>query len=332
MANKPSKLGSITDRPKKSRRQREEAEVEETYEDETILDVYERPKSAKELFLQICVIVLVVAFLMTSGMVCAVAPTPQGQDPAQAAVKVDEIAQQIEKYSTDLQKNPNDVATLANLGYYLGQKAANMQPGADDTARMTELATAEGYLRKALEQDPNYAFAQTELGKNLLMQNNYEEAGKFLESALEDAEKSVNSEDEKTKNEAVNRKAELTRLLAYSDVQQGKPEDALAKLDTVLELKPGDANLYVMRSQIHRQMGNLDAARKDIAIVIDIGQKTGNQQTAALGQALMEDINRPAVTPSPAATGSAAPAANATPTADATPVVADSTPQPTPSP
>lgn len=318
MANKPSKLGSLTDRPKKSRKREEEIDIENTYEDETILDVYERPRTKKEVFLQIATAILVVAFLMTSGMMCVVGGggsngAPNG-DPNQPVQQIDDTAQQIERYSKELQEKPGDVAVLANLAYYLGQRASNLEPTEENKqSRMTDLALAEGHLRKALETDPNYAFAQSELGKNLLMQENYEEARKFLEVAKSSTDEGIASDDEKTKNEATNRRAEIIRLLAIADVSEGKVAEALVLTNQALELKPGEPNLYLQRYQIFMQMGDKESARKDLMTLIDVGQKTRNQQAAAIGQALLEQMNKEEAAPAPS--GSPAPVPSASPSA-----------------
>lgn len=302
MANKPPKIGSLTDRPKKSRRNDEEIDIENTYEDETILDVYEKPKSARELFLQIAVMVLTVAFVVTSSAMCIVTPpAPQQGDPQQAQQQqIDDTAQQIERYSKELNEKPDDVATLANLGFYLGKRAGSTMPTEENkVARMTDLATAEGHLRKALEIDPKYTFAQMELARNLLMQEKSEDARTFISAALVDVDAMLNSEDEKEKNKAVNNKVELLRLLAGADISEQNYDDALPKLNQAIELKQGDANLYISRSQVLQLMGDKEGATKDLETVIEIGQMTQNPQIAAIGQALLEQLNNPQPAPTP---------------------------------
>ncbi len=326
MANKPSKIGSLTDRPKKSRNKQEEAEVENTYEDETILDVYEKPKSAKELFLQIAVMILTVAFVVTSSAMCIVSP-PAQQNPQQAQQQqVDDTAQQIENFSKKLNENPEDVATLANLGFYLGKRAGNTMPTEENkVSRMTDLATAEGHLRKALEIDPKYTFAQMELARNLLMQEKSEEARTFINDALAGVEEKLSSDDEKEKNKALNNKVELIRLLAGADISEQKYSEALPRLDEAIGLKPGDANLYISRSQVYQLLGDKEKATKDLEIVIEIGQKTQNPQVAAFGQALLEQLNNPQPAPTPGA--SEAPATSETPAAvSETPAAVSETP------
>lgn len=329
MANKPPKIGSLTDRPKKGRNKQEEAEVENTYEDETILDVYEKPKSAKELFLQIAVMVLTVAFVVTSSAMCIVTPpAQQGNQQTQQQQQVDDTAQQIERYSKELNEKPDDVATLANLGFYLGKRAGNTMPTEENkVSRMTDLATAEGHLRKALEIDPKYTFAQMELARNLLMQEKSEEARTFINGALEGVEEKLGSDDEKEKNKALNNKVELIRLLAGADISEQKYSEALPRLDEAITLKPGDANLYISRSQVYQLLGDKEKATKDLEIVIEIGQKTQNPQIAAFGQALLEQLNNPQPAPTPGA--SEAPATSETPAAvSETPSAVSETPAP----
>ncbi len=278
-------------------------------------------KTPKDIIIQIGVGILVVAFLMTSGLVCVL---PDQGEPVQQAQtqQVDETTVQIQQYSKQLEKDPNDAVARANLGYYQGIKASGM-PSTPETEseQKTLLLTAEDNLRKSLETDPNYGFAQLELGRNLLMQEKLDEAATFIAMGMKDAEGKLTSSDEKVMNEGKNQKAELLRLSSVVALQQGKSDEALAKLSEVVELKPGDPAIYIQRAQMHRQLGDKDSARKDLNIVVDIGQKTGNQQAVVIGQALLEDMDKPATQATPEAVVSpSAPATSATP-AKATPVV-----------
>lgn len=279
-------------------------------------------RSPKDIIIQIGVGILVVAFLMTSGLVC-VLPDQAEQVQQSPTEQVDETTVQIQQYSKQLEKDPNDAVARANLGYYQGIKAVGMPATPEsETEKKTLLLTAEDNLRKSLEKDPNYGFAQLELGRNLLMQEKLDEAATFISMGMKDAEEKLTSSDEKVMNEGKNQKAELLRLSSVVALQQGNNEEALAKLSEVIEIKPGDPSVYIQRAQVHRQLGDNDSARKDFNTVVDIGQKTGNQQAVVIGQAMLEDMDRPATpaTPEAAASPDAAsttPATSATPTAPA---------------
>lgn len=258
------------------------------------------PRTGRDRIIQIGVLILIVLFALPfllpaltgfSGPSDAEIERRQQQ---QQVSQLSELDLQIKQYSEQLAKDPKDGPTLANLGYYMTQKAANMPAiDGDDTERMTMLATSEKYLRDALEQDPDYAFAQQELAKNLMIQGKNDEAGELINKGLAAADEDLKSEDEKVVNAAKARKMELLRLSAVSDAEAKNFESALEKMTQVVELNPGEANSYIVRSRLHQEMGNKDLARKDLELVVDMGQKMGNQQLAAFGQQMIEELDNP---------------------------------------
>lgn len=283
------------------------------------------PRTARDRLIQFGVIFLILAFLLPA-ITCAVVQPPAADPDAEQnqQAQQDEVEEGIQRFSKELAEKPNDPAVLANLGYYTNMKAARTMPGedGDNTARMTLLATAEKYLRDSLAQDSEYGFAQSELAKNLLLQDKREEASTLIASGLEDVEGDLGSEDEKTANDAKGRKVELLKMSASMDIQDGNEQAALEKMNQVLELKPGDPSLYLARADIHKAMGNKDAAREDLNTVVNIGQQMGNQQAVMIGQFMIEQLDAPAPTATPgAATAPATPAAAApaTPAPVATP-------------
>lgn len=282
--------------------------VEITQED---FDVEWTPprRTARDRLIQFGVIFLIVAFLLPA-VTCAITPTPE-IDPQQQQAQQDEVEQSIQRYSKELEENPNDPTTLANLGFYTNMKALRIE---DEAQRMTLLATSEKYLRDALAQDANYGFAESELAKNLTMQDKNEEASELIESGLAKVETEINSEDEQTATSATARKVELLKIASTLDLRAGQDDAAIEKLNQVVELKPGDPALYLARAELLVKSGDKEAALQDYNTVVNIGQALGNQNMVMVGQMMIEQLNNPAPEPTPEAEEAPpAPEATATP-------------------
>ena len=279
------------------------------------------PRTARDRLIQFGVGFLILCFLLPA-VTCAVSRSPQTDPDQQQAQQVDEVEQNIQRFSKQLAEDPNNAATLANLGYYTNIKAARTE---DQTEKMTLLATSEKYLRDSLAQDAEYGFAQSELAKSLMLQDKNDEAAELLNKGLEKAEADLNSDDEKTAADAKARKGELLRLSSTLDVRAGNNEAAIEKLNQVVDLKPGDPVNYMARAELNTQLGNKDAAVEDYNTVVTIGQQTGNQQMVMVGQMMIEQLKNPAPEMTPGAV--VTPGAEAAPEAAATPAA---TPEATP--
>lgn len=295
----------MSNRPLKKKK-----DIPEITEEDFEVEFVRRDATTKDWFIRIGVGILVVAFLMTSGIVCVLPDPPKPADNPQQQQQVDENEEMIQRYSKELAEKPNDAAVLANLGYYTSLKAGNMfgEDEAVKNQRMTLLVTAEEYLRKSLTQDPDYGFAKTELARNLVLQEKVEEAKGFIESALTGVEDDLKSDDEQVSSKAKSQKVNLLRLAATVDYTEGKKDEAIDKMAQVIELKPGDPQSYMQRGQMYAEAGNKDAARKDYEILLDIGQKTQNRNAVAIGQMLLQQLDGP-----PPSEASATPAASPTP-------------------
>lgn len=266
--------------------------VEITQED---FDVEWTPpkRGARDRLIQIGVMILIIAFLLPA-VTCAVIPDADpAQEQQQEALQQNPIEQQIQLYSKQLQSDPNNSAALANLGYYTTFKALTMAPDGEENKRKTTLVTAEKYFRDALKQDPDYTFATAELARNLMLQDKNEDAQKLLDEALEKVEPRLNSSDDAELNEAKSDKINLLTMAAELDVRGKKVEDALAKMTQAIELKPGDAKLYLARAQVHMTAGEKDAARADLEKGVDIGQKIGDREAVQQGQSMIEALDAP---------------------------------------
>lgn len=263
--------------------------VEITQED---FDVEWTPpkNSARDRIIQFGVLFLIIAFLLPA-VTCAVVPDPETNP--QQPIQQNPIEQQIKVFSKQLADNPDDAAALANLGYYTTIKAIMMDPNDPDNARMTTLVTAEKYLRDAVAKDPEFTFATAELGRNLMLQEKNDEAATLVEEALVKVEPKLSSEDETKLNEAKADKIKLLTLSAELDVRKKKFADALGKMTQAIEVKPGDAKLYLHRAQVYMTAGDMKAARADMEKGVDIGQKTGDQSAVKQGQQMIESLDKP---------------------------------------
>lgn len=321
----------MSNRPMKNKKK---VVVEEQLEPEV---EYRPPgRTGRDVVVQVGVTMLIIAFILAPmlGLFFSDSTDAAQQQAQQQQQQADDDEQQIKRYSEELAKDPNNAVTLANLGYYTTMKAGKLQMmGQDETQAKTLMAQAEGYLRKSLEKDPSYGFAQSELAKNLLLQDKHEEAKEFIEQGLKDADAGLKSEDTKVATEAKARKAELLNMAAFMDFKAGSVDGAIAKMDEVIALTPGNAELYQRRASYYMEKGDKDSAKKDLATMVDIGQKTGNQQAAMIGQMMLEQIDKPPVTVTPGVSGSPAPAASGAPAAtQPTPIPAANVPLATPAP
>jgi hypothetical protein len=292
-------------------------------------------RSSRDLIIQVGVSILILSFVLAPMLVFVFTDTPAPAPPQQQQ-QADDTEQQIKHYSSELAKNPNDPAALANLAYYTTQKAMRLPPTPEsENQRMTLLKEAEGNFRKALDKDSKYGFAQAELARNLIFQKNFEEAGSFIDQALKDAEESVASADEKGAAEARSRKVQLLGLAAGLTAEKGDVPGAILKINEAIALEPGNPQLYKQRAIMHYQNKDKDSAKKDLTTMVDIGQKSGDQNAAMEGQMMLQMLEQPAPTATPGAVAtpvpgtSGSPAATtsvATPAAVATPVTQPATP------
>lgn len=250
------------------------------------------PRTARDRIIQVGVLILIGAFLLPA-ITCAKfsgANNQAAQKQQQQQQQQDPIEQQIKQYAQQVAANPKDPAALANLGLYTTFKAAQQS---DEKEKMTLLVTAEKYLRDALAQDENYALATRELARNLYLQDKKDKAQEVIDAALTKADEQMASKDEKEVNAAKSSKVDLLNLSAAIVADQGNKEEALKKLGEAIELKPGEPSLYLTRAQFKVQFGDKEAAKKDIATAVDIGQKIGDQQSVARGQQMMEALDNP---------------------------------------
>jgi tetratricopeptide (TPR) repeat protein len=269
-------------------------------------------KTSKDIIIQVGVVILILSFFLAPMLVFALSPAPLPAEQQQTR-QVDDTEEQIKHFSAELTKNPNDAASMANLAFYTTKKAVQMPPTPDnENLRQTLLKEAEGNFRKALENDPDYGFAQAELARNLIFQKNFDEASTFIDQALKGAEAGISSSDATVAADAKARKAQMVGMSASLLAERGDMRGAITKLTEVIELTPGNPQLYKQRAVMHFQNNDKDAARADLTTMVDIGQKSRDQNAVAEGQMMLQMLDQPVATPTP---GAATPATGTTPAA-----------------
>lgn len=294
----------MSNRPLKNKKK---VVVEEEHEQDHEVEYRPRGKTSKDIVVQIGVTVLICSFVLAPMLVFVLSPsTPTAPTQQQQAQQQDDTDNQIKTYSEEVTRNPGDPAALANLAFYTTQKATRLAPSPEnETQRMTLLKEAEGNFRKALEKDAAYGFAQAELARNLIFQKNYAEATAFIDQAMKTADTKIAGEDKTAATEAQSQKVQLLVLSAGLVAEQNDMPGAITKIDEAIALAPGNPQLYKQRAAMHYQNQNKDAARKDLMTMVDIGQKSGDQNAAMEGQMMLQMLDQPMPTATPGAPGAA---------------------------
>lgn len=267
-------------------------------------------RTSRDLVIQIGVAFLIISFILAPMLVFIFSDPPERVPQRnQQQQQQDDLEAQIANFSKELASKPDDPTVLTNLGLLTNQKADRMQgtaPGTpEDNKRMALLKESEGYLRKALEKDGKYALAQQELAKNLILQSNFEEAQTLIAGLLTEANSNLTSSDAKVAADAKGQKTQFLMLESIILSEKGDKPAAIAKLGEVIEVNPGAPEAYMQRGRLHAENNDKAAARKDFETLVDIGQKTGNQNAAMYGQLLLQELDKP-LAPAPGATPGAA--------------------------
>lgn len=108
------------------------------------------------------------------------------------------------------------------------------------------------------------AFKEVEHQKQEIADNNKAEAiNKFRRNKIQ-------------ANKAQNKMAEEINQMVANLVQAKNPQDMLQAVDEMIKLRPQDANLYLLKSQILKKQGNLKAALNEINKAISLDPKNPN--------------------------------------------------------
>jgi len=268
----------------------------------------------RQIMINLGVWFLVLVFSMTSGVMCYNIGGPETAQPGPEAQQASQDPNQIEidRWTRELQSNPNDPVVLANLGASWMRKAETLrsqQPGeaAPDTAasspapqagspspaatpemtREDALARAEEYLDRAVEKEPSYAFALQQLAELKIAQKKPVEAREFLGRILALADQPIPPEEDpetiKATRESQSTRARMT--LARLETFEKNYDQALEILAQLEASHSGNADVYAMRAHIFEEQGRPDQALKaldELARVAEVMNNSGMMLGARL--------------------------------------------------
>ncbi len=268
----------------------------------------------RQIMINLGVWFLVLVFAMTSGVMCYNIEGPEtaqsGPDAQQASQDPNQI--EIDRWTRELQSNPNDPVVLANLGASWMRRAETLrsqQPGeaAPDSAasspapqtgspspaatpemtREDALARAEDYLNRAVEKEPSYAFALQQLAELKIAQKKPAEAREFLSRILALADEPIGPEEDpetiRATRESQSARAWMT--LARLETFEKNYDQALQILAQLEANHSGNTDVLAMRAHIYQEQGRPDEALKaldELARVAEVMNNAGMMLGARL--------------------------------------------------
>lgn len=239
----------------------------------------------RNIFIQIGVWFLVIAFCMTSGIMCFAIGGPEDQDgQGQTQGAVDEIQSEIDRYTKEVGTDASNVEALANLGYYWMQKGDTLStaeslkqeaktkaaidknlaskgqtPAADKDAkkemsREEAYANARTYLTQALGIDQNYLLAKKTLADLEIRENHEDAAIKLYQDIIKfcDQPLKLNPGDDETtiKTSRNVQKVEAEVQLARLYGSKAQYKEAMPLLDDAVKIDPGNIGAYHVKAII----------------------------------------------------------------------------------
>ena len=264
----------------------------------------------RNIFIQIGVWFLVIAFCMTSGIMCFAIGGPEDQNgQEQAQGTVDEIQSEIDRYTKEVGTDASNVEALANLGYYWMQKGDTLStaeslkqeaktkaaidkdladkgqtPAADKDAkkemsREEAYANARTYLTQALGIDQNYLLAKKTLADLEVREDKQDAAIKLYKEIIKFCEQPLKlnpGDDEttiKTSRNVQKVEAEVQLARLYGSKEQYK--EAILLLDDAVKIDPGNIGAYHTKAIISFASGNNAEGVKALDNAILIAKNMG---------------------------------------------------------
>ncbi len=265
----------------------------------------------RSIFIQLGVWFLVIAFCMTSGIMCFAVGGPEeqnGQEQTQGSV--DEIQSEIDRYTKEVGTDAGNVEALANLGYYWMQKgdtlstaeslkqeaktkaaidknladkgqtpAANKEEAKKEMSREEAYANARTYLTQALGIDQNYLLAKKTLADLETREAHEEAAIKLYQEIIKfcDQPLKLNPGDDettiKTSRNVQKVEAEVQLARLYGSKKQYK--EAMPLLDDAVKIDPGNIGAYHVKSLIAFENGDKVEGSKALNNAILIAKNMG---------------------------------------------------------
>ncbi|MGM9998192.1 MAG: hypothetical protein ACI38Q_02170 [Candidatus Bruticola sp.] len=245
----------------------------------------------RSIFIQIGVWFLVIAFCMTSGIMCFAIGGPNDQEGQEvAAGAVDEIQSEIDRYTKEIGTDASNVEALANLGYYWMQKGNTLSTAeslkqeaktkaaldkdmaakgqtpevkADsnkpEMSREEAYANARTYLTQALSIDQNYLLAKKSLADLEVLEDHEDAAAKLYKEIIAFCEQplKLNPGDDETtiKTSRIVQKVSAEVHLARLYGSKEKYQEAMSLLDDAIKLDPGNIEAYHIKAMISFSSG-----------------------------------------------------------------------------
>ncbi|MGM9992327.1 MAG: tetratricopeptide repeat protein [Candidatus Bruticola sp.] len=270
----------------------------------------------KNIFIQIGVWFLVIAFCMTSGIMCFAIGGPDEQEGQEvAAGAVDEIQSEIDRYTKEIGVDAGNVEALAYLGYYWMQKgdtlstaeslkqeaktkaaldkdmAAKGQTPASkadnakpEMSREEAYANARTYLARALSIDSNYLLAKKSLADLEVREDHEDAAAKLYKEIITFCEQplKLNPGDDETtiKTSRVVQKVSAEVQLARLYGSKEKYQEAIPLLDDAIKLDPGNIDAYHVKAMIYCSNGKEAEGVKAFYNAILIAKNMGELERA----------------------------------------------------
>ena len=270
----------------------------------------------RNFFIQVGVWFLVIAFCMTSGIMCFAIGSNEQQEQAETAREAkDELQSEIDRYQKEVSADARNVEALANLGYYWMQKgdtlptAENLKQEAKTKAAIDanlakegnttvpkeaekqekQMSREEAYaharenFEKALAIDGNYLFAKRNLADLEMRENHKDKASALYKQIVDFCGQPIKlnpGDDEATiKASRDTQKVGAEVELARIYAIDNKNKEALSLLEDAVKLDPGNVEAYHVKALIHLAEKDLTSAHKafDSAILISSNMGDINQ-------------------------------------------------------
>ncbi len=268
----------------------------------------------RQIMINLGVWFLVLVFAMTSGVMCYNIGGPETAQPGPEAQQASQDPNQVEidRWTRELQSNPNDPVVLANLGASWMRKAETLRsqqptqaapdaatasplpqagsPTPAATPEMTRedaLARAEDYLNRAIEKEPTYAFALQQLAELKIAQKKPAEGREFLNRILALADLPIAPEEDpetiRATRESQSTRARMT--LARLETFEKNYDQALQILAQLEADHAGNADVHAMRAHIYEEQGRPQEALNaldELARVAEVMNNAGMMLGARL--------------------------------------------------
>ncbi|MGI5843511.1 MAG: tetratricopeptide repeat protein [Candidatus Xenobium sp.] len=274
----------------------------------------------RQIMINLGVWFLVLVFAMSSGVMCY---NIGGSETAQSGPEAQQAQQdphqvEIDRWTRELQSNPNDPVVLANLGASWMRKAETLRSRQDADAkpnteakpeaeaasplpqagsptpeatpemvREDALLRAEEFLNRAIEKEPTYAFALQTLAEVKIAQNKPTEGREFLNRILALSDLPIPPEEDpetiRATRESQNTRARMT--LARLETFEKNYDQALQILAQLEADHAGNADVHAMRAHIYEEQGRPEEAIKaldELARVAEVMNNAGMMLGARL--------------------------------------------------